>query len=63
MNNHTRIARLEHVGKRYGEVVALDGIDLDIHRGELLALLGRTAPAKAHASACCWACIAPTVAP
>lgn len=46
MNNHTRIARLEHVGKRYGEVVALDGIDLDIHRGELLALLGPNGAGK-----------------
>lgn len=46
MNNHTRIARLEHVGKRYGAVVALDGIDLDIHRGELLALLGPNGAGK-----------------
>src|ERR1700754_956629 len=46
MLNDTRIARLEHVSKRYGNVTALDGIDLDIHRGELLALLGPNGAGK-----------------
>jgi ABC-2 type transport system ATP-binding protein len=46
MSNDTRIARLEHVSKRYGAVTALDGIDLDIHRGELLAVLGPNGAGK-----------------
>jgi len=46
MNEHTCIARLEHVGKRYGAVVALDGIDLKVHRGEVLALLGPNGAGK-----------------
>lgn len=46
MNNDTCIARLDHVGKRYGNLVALDGIDLSIHRGELLALLGPNGAGK-----------------
>lgn len=46
MNNDTRIACLEHVSKRYGSVTALDGIDLHIHRGELLALLGPNGAGK-----------------
>ncbi len=32
--------RLEGVRKRYGEVVALDGVDLEIRRGEFFSLLG-----------------------
>ena len=33
-------ASLRDVHKRYGQVVALDGLDLEIREGELLSLLG-----------------------
>jgi ABC-2 type transport system ATP-binding protein len=49
MNNDTCIARLDQVGKRYGAIVALDGINLEIHRGELLALLGPNGAGKSTA--------------
>jgi ABC-2 type transport system ATP-binding protein len=34
------------LGKRYGEFVAVDGLDLDIHRGEIFALLGPNGAGK-----------------
>ena len=37
---------LEGVGKRFGSVVALDGLDLDVRRGEFFCLLGASAAGK-----------------
>jgi putative spermidine/putrescine transport system ATP-binding protein len=38
--------RLVGVTKRYGEVVAVDGLDLDVHRGEFFTLLGPSGSGK-----------------
>ena len=38
--------RLEGVGKRFGPVVALDGVDLDVRHGEFFCLLGASAAGK-----------------
>jgi osmoprotectant transport system ATP-binding protein len=36
----------ERVSKRYGSVVALDGVSLDVHRGECVALIGESGSGK-----------------
>jgi putative spermidine/putrescine transport system ATP-binding protein len=38
--------RLEHVVKRFGDVVAVDGIDLDVNEGEFFAMLGPSGSGK-----------------
>ena len=38
--------RIEHLHKRFGAFTALDDISLDIHKGELLALLGPSGSGK-----------------
>ena len=40
------VLRLESITKRFGALVANDAIDLDLHRGEILALLGENGAGK-----------------
>lgn len=44
------IAELRNVRKRFGPVTALDGFDLQIEQGQLLALLGRNGAGKTTAT-------------
>lgn len=47
MNQHaTAVASLAGAVKRYGALTALDGLDLMLHRGELVALLGPNGAGK-----------------
>jgi len=48
---HDPIARLDGAVKRYGPLTALDGADLRLQRGELLALLGPNGAGKTTAIA------------
>ncbi len=52
MTEHRAIlASLRNAHKRYGKVVALDGVDLQLHAGQVLALLGANGAGKSTAIA------------
>ena len=53
------LAQLRNVHKRYGRVLALDGIDLDVHGGQVLALLGANGAGKSTAIALLLGLLAP----
>ncbi len=40
------VVRLEGIRKTFGEKVVLDGLDLEIHKGEILVILGRSGGGK-----------------
>jgi ABC-2 type transport system ATP-binding protein len=47
--NDDSLAELSGVSKRFGKVVALDGLDLEVRRGELFAVLGPNGAGKTTA--------------
>ncbi|MEO8001582.1 MAG: ABC transporter ATP-binding protein [Arenimonas sp.] len=48
-NTITTLAKLENVSKRYGNVVALNGLNLSVNAGEILAVLGPNGAGKTTA--------------
>ncbi|HVU59752.1 MAG TPA: ATP-binding cassette domain-containing protein [Candidatus Saccharimonadales bacterium] len=46
MTEQQSIITLSHVTKRFGEVIAVDDVSFDVHKGELFALLGPNGAGK-----------------
>ena len=49
IDRNAPLARLHQAGKRYGTIHALDGLDLELHAGQVLALLGPNGAGKTTA--------------
>ena len=48
MDNKIAAVKMRNITKTFGKTVANDKVWLDIYRGEILALLAKTAAAKPH---------------
>ncbi len=46
MENKTPILQLRNITKRFGDITANEGVDLDVYKGEILALLGENGSGK-----------------
>ena len=47
---------IENLVKRYGDLIALDHLNLDIKEGEIFGLLGPNGSGNPPRSAACWRC-------
>lgn len=45
---------IENLVKRYGDLIALDHLNLDIKEGEIFGLLGPNGSGKSTAIGVCW---------
>ena len=50
------LVHIENLVKRYGDLLALDHLSLDIEEGEIFGLLGQTVPVKPPPSTACSHC-------
>ena len=54
------VIRTQNLTKRFGDLVAVDGIDLDVHEGEVFGFLGPNGAGKTTTLRLLCALIAPT---
>jgi ribose transport system ATP-binding protein len=54
------VFELRDIGKKYGDITVLSGVNLDVRRGEVLALLGENGAGKSTLAAIAAGLVAPT---
>ena len=60
--NSSNVLRLTDITMQFGGVVAINNLSLDVNQGEIVALIGPTAPARRRPSTVSPACTSPPTA-
>ena len=54
MTGSDAVVEIRDLTKKYGQLAAVDGVSLTVHRGEVFGFLGPNGAGRPRRCGCCW---------